>query len=163
MFDDEDEELFDGDLGEDVERFEAFLKGEMIGFLDSDRWEALIDHYIMGGQYNKARICAEEALTQFSFNIHFMLRKAQAYSGLGKLKEAINMLSEIEQIGTPSFELLLTKASVFSQLKDSENAIKYCLQEAAIKTEDIDAVAFYDKPITKFARMLEKMKAIIEK
>jgi carbamoyltransferase len=41
-----------------------------------------------------------------------------------------------------------------------ENAIKYCLQEAAIKTEDIDAVAFYDKPITKFARMLETYLAV---
>ncbi|MDA0752982.1 MAG: hypothetical protein O2964_19970, partial [Verrucomicrobia bacterium] len=41
-----------------------------------------------------------------------------------------------------------------------ENAIKYCLQEAAIKTKDIDAVAFYDKPITKFARMLETYLAV---
>lgn len=41
-----------------------------------------------------------------------------------------------------------------------EQAINYCLQEAAIRTEDIDAVAFYDKPITKFARMLETYLAV---
>lgn len=141
MFDDEDEELFDGDLNEDVDRFEAFLKGEMIGFLDSDRWEALIDHYIISGQYNKARICAEEAMTQFSFNSQFKLRQAQAFSGMGKLKEAIKLLSEMEQVGSPSFELLLTKASVFSQLKDSENAIKYYKEALNIaEAEDKDEV-----------------------
>lgn len=35
------------------------------------------------------------------------------------------------------------------------NAIKYCLAEAGLQEESIDAVAFYDKPITKFARLME--------
>ncbi len=35
------------------------------------------------------------------------------------------------------------------------NAIRYCLAEAGVGTEDLDAAAFYDKPITKFARILE--------
>lgn len=35
------------------------------------------------------------------------------------------------------------------------NAIRYCLAEGHIGDEGLDAVAFYDKPITKFARILE--------
>lgn len=35
------------------------------------------------------------------------------------------------------------------------NAIKYCLAEGKIKNGDLDAVAFYDKPILKFVRILE--------
>jgi carbamoyltransferase len=36
-----------------------------------------------------------------------------------------------------------------------ENAIRYCLQAAGLKRGDrLDAVAFYDKPITKFTRLL---------
>lgn len=35
------------------------------------------------------------------------------------------------------------------------NAIRYCLAEAGIGTADLDAIAFYDKPITKFVRILE--------
>jgi carbamoyltransferase len=36
------------------------------------------------------------------------------------------------------------------------NAVRYCLAEAGLKAGDqLDAVAFYDKPILKFARMLE--------
>jgi carbamoyltransferase len=34
-------------------------------------------------------------------------------------------------------------------------AIAYCLQEAGLTSADIDYVAFYDKPLTKFERLLE--------
>ncbi len=36
-----------------------------------------------------------------------------------------------------------------------KNAVKFCLDYAGIGIEQIDAVAFYDKPITKFNRLLE--------
>jgi len=36
-----------------------------------------------------------------------------------------------------------------------KKAIKYCLKEANLKTEDLDLVAFYDKPFLKFERILE--------
>ena len=35
------------------------------------------------------------------------------------------------------------------------NAVKYCLAEGGVAGDGLDAVAFYDKPITKFHRILE--------
>jgi len=35
------------------------------------------------------------------------------------------------------------------------NAIRYCLTEGKIRGGKLDAVAFYDKPVTKFARLME--------
>ncbi len=35
------------------------------------------------------------------------------------------------------------------------NAIQYCLQEAGISIENVDYIAFYDKPFVKFNRILE--------
>ena len=35
------------------------------------------------------------------------------------------------------------------------NAVKYCLAEAGIHARELDAVAFYDKPISKFNRILQ--------
>jgi carbamoyltransferase len=35
------------------------------------------------------------------------------------------------------------------------NAIRYCVKEAGIEIRDIDHVAFYDKPLLKFERLLE--------
>ena len=34
-------------------------------------------------------------------------------------------------------------------------AIDWCLQEAGIRPEQIDSVAFYDKPVLKFDRLLD--------
>lgn len=141
MFDDEDEEYFEGNLNEDLENFESYLKGGTIGFLDSDRLEALIDHYLINGQYNKAKACAEHAISQFSYNQVFHLRKAQAISAMGQLREALNILTQIEKLESPSMEFLLTKASIFSQIKDTKNAIKFFREALALsEPEDRDEI-----------------------
>jgi len=47
----------------------------------------------------------------------------------------------------------------FTRIKHDENfpvnAINYCLAEAGLSAEQLDAVAFYDKPFLKFSRMVE--------
>lgn len=35
------------------------------------------------------------------------------------------------------------------------NAVKFCLEESGLSPSDLDAVAFYDKPLLKFERLLE--------
>ncbi|HEU5116536.1 MAG TPA: carbamoyltransferase N-terminal domain-containing protein, partial [Isosphaeraceae bacterium] len=35
------------------------------------------------------------------------------------------------------------------------NSVAYCLSEAGLSADDLDYVAFYDKPLTKFERLLE--------
>lgn len=52
----------------------------------------------------------------------------------------------------------------FSRRKNDErfptHALDYCLKQAGLTPKDLDAVIFYDKPITKFARMLETYLAV---
>ena len=52
----------------------------------------------------------------------------------------------------------------FSRIKNDaefpQQAIDYCLRQAGVSVRDLDAVAFYDKPITKFVRLLESFLAI---
>lgn len=43
------------------------------------------------------------------------------------------------------------------------NAVKYCLQEAGITLDELDAVVFYDKPFLKFERLLETYYAFAPK
>src|SRR3989441_6284765 len=40
------------------------------------------------------------------------------------------------------------------------DAVQFCLRYARLEPKDLDAVVFYDKPITKFARMLETYLAV---
>jgi carbamoyltransferase len=42
-----------------------------------------------------------------------------------------------------------------------QNAIDYCLSHANLQPEDLDYVGFYDKPITKFERLLETYLAYV--
>ena len=34
-------------------------------------------------------------------------------------------------------------------------AVKYCLEEAGLELDDLDAIVFYDKPLLKFERLLQ--------
>jgi carbamoyltransferase len=47
----------------------------------------------------------------------------------------------------------------FTRIKQDErfpvNAIKFCLEDACVQIDDLDAVVFYDKPLLKFERLLE--------
>jgi len=143
MFDDEDDDsYFEGDLTKDLESFENYLKGGQIGYYDVDRLEAMVDHYLISGQYKKSRKCAEYALSMFSFAPIFKLRLAQALSGMGKLKESLNVLGQIEKSMAEDTEWLLTKASIFSQLKDSKLAIRF-YRAALNKAENEDKDEIY--------------------
>src|SRR5438477_1687671 len=52
----------------------------------------------------------------------------------------------------------------FTRKKNDErfpgNAVQFCLRFAHLEPKDLNAVVFYDKPITKFARMLETYLAV---
>lgn len=140
MFEDEEEE-FPANFDEDIARFERYLEGAELGFLDGDRIEMLIDHYLIQGAYSKAKACAEVGMSHFPFNMVFTLRKAQAISAMGQLKEALQLLAKYEQLEATNCEFLLTKAAIFSQLKDSKQAIKY-FKEALLRSdwEDKDEI-----------------------
>src|SRR3954453_6464297 len=42
-----------------------------------------------------------------------------------------------------------------------QNAVDYCLREAGLSPSDLDYVGFYDKPLTKFERLLETYLAFV--
>lgn len=140
MFEDDDEN-YDGNFNEYLERFEKSLKGEPIGYIDSDQIEILIDHYLMNGMYSKASACADLGIHLFPYNSLFLLRKAQAISAQGQLKRALDLLAQMEKIEQAGCEFFLTKAAIFSQLKDSKRAIKY-FKEALAQSdlEDKDEI-----------------------
>jgi tetratricopeptide (TPR) repeat protein len=125
MFEEEDNDEINGSFNEDLERFEKSLQGGKAEFIDSDQLEIILEHYLISGQYSKALLCAERGIEQFPFNVQFFLRKAQSLSAIGQLKEALNVLSDIEKIASESFEFHIIKASIFSQLRDSKRAIKH--------------------------------------
>jgi len=158
MFDWEDESQ-DGHLSEDLERFESQLSENAVGFYDSDRFEAIIDHYLINGNYTKANTAAEAALQQYPFHALFLIRQAQSLSGMGQLKEGLNILAEAEKMDSNSLELVLTKAAIFSQLRDSKRAVRY-FREALEMAENEDKDEIYLDLATELEQLRDYSAAI---
>jgi tetratricopeptide (TPR) repeat protein len=166
MFDDDEDDFSDSNLNEDLEQFEAHLKGKSIGFLDSDRLEAIIDHYIINGQYSKAKSAADHGVYHFQYNPVFTLRKAQAMSGMGLLNDALELMNQIEKTNFDNPEVFLTKAALFSQLRDSKNAIRYFrLALKLCEPEDRDEIfldiAMEYQNLNQFKEAIEVLKEAI--
>lgn len=55
----------------------------------------------------------------------------------------------------------------FTRIKHTEafpeNAVKFCLEEAGLSIDELDAVVFYDKPLLKFERLLQTYYAFAPK
>jgi tetratricopeptide (TPR) repeat protein len=125
MFDDEDDDIHDSSVNEDLVLFDAMYENNDYGYFDADRIEALIDHFLFTNQFKKAKWAAEKANNHFPFNHLFKLRQAQAMSLMGDIKQALKLLLELEKLDSLNLDLYLSLASSFSQLRDSESAIKY--------------------------------------
>lgn len=136
-----DDDNFENHLNEDIQRFEEQFASQDFGFYDSDRLEAIIDHYLMNGAYSKGEVAAEVGIQQYPFYALFRIRRAQAMSGQGKLKEALEVLDDAERIEPSSMELVLTKATIFSQLRDSRRAVNFFRKALELaENEDKDEI-----------------------
>lgn len=146
MFDDEDE-FFDAQFNAELERFNKMLKDKDAYYFDPEVLEQIIDHFIIKNQLKKALTAIEFAKDQHpSFSI-YDLRKAQIFSTTGKLKESLLILQMLEKLDPFNTELFITKASVFSQLRDHKKAIKYFekaleISEETEEIEDVEDIRF---------------------
>jgi carbamoyltransferase len=63
--------------------------------------------------------------------------------------------------------LQLHRKSVSQEKKHTPDfpieSIKYCLEEAGLEIDELDAVVFYDKPLLKFERLLQTYYAFAPK
>lgn len=140
MFDDDEEDDgIDSQFNSELERFEEMIKNKEAYYFDSEILEQIIDHFIIKNQLKKGLTAIEFAAEQHPTNKTFELRRAQILSTTGKLKESLLILQELEKSEPYNTEVLVTKASIFSQLRDHENAIKYfekAIDNAAEYEED---------------------------
>ncbi len=146
MFEDEDE-LYDPQFNAELKRFEKMTKSKQAFYFDPEMLEQIIDHFIIKNHLKKALNAIEFAFDQHPGDIVFNLRKAQIFSTTGKLKESLLILQDLEKTDPLNTEIFITKASVFSQLRDHVKAIKYF--EKAIETvqefeegEDVEDIRF---------------------
>jgi len=128
MFEEDEDPFNENQLNGDIEQFEAHLVGHELGFIDSDRMEAVIDHYFALSDFKKAKRAAQIADANFGYNPIFRLRIAQALCGEKNFKASLELLSNLSQESVAPFELYVSYGSVYTQMNQPNLAIKYFLQ-----------------------------------
>jgi tetratricopeptide (TPR) repeat protein len=136
MFEDQDDEWFGADFNRELERLNSMYDNNHYEYMDVDQVELILDHLLIANQFKKARWTAERALDHFPNNNTLLLRKAQAMSLGGDLNAALKILTSLERVEKDNLDLTLTMAASYSQLRDSESAIKYFKRAINIATGD---------------------------
>ncbi len=175
MFDEEDEEgndgLFNDRFNSELDRFEKMLKEEDAYYFDAEILEQIVEHFIIKNQLKKGLKATEFAKNQHPSSNVFDLRKAQILSSTGQLKESLLILQSLEKIDPYNPEVFITKASVFSQLRDHTKAIKYFEKAIEIAEEfnyleDLEEIRFdlameYEG-IHEYQKAIKVLSAILE-
>ncbi len=125
MFEEGEEEWFGADFNKHLEHFNEMYENDDYRYMDADQVEFVLDHLLISNQFKKARWAADKSLEHFPNNNTLKLRKAQAISLAGELNGALRILGELEKFEPESLDLLLTTAACYSQLRNSDGAIKY--------------------------------------
>ncbi|MGY6560503.1 MAG: tetratricopeptide repeat protein [Luteibaculaceae bacterium] len=108
-----------------VSRFEKMLMSNEEYFFDLEEYELMIDYYFDIQNINKANIALKYANRHFPESTGLKLREAQIASSNGKLNSALSILNKLEMLNPLDEDVLLTKASLLSQLKQHKKAIEY--------------------------------------
>lgn len=176
MFDEEeneeDEGLFDARFKVELERFEEMLLEKTAYYFDAEILEQIIEHFIIQNQLKKGIKAANFGKKQHPSNSVFDLRKAQILSTTGQLKESLLILQNLEKSEPYNPEIFITKATVFSQLRDHSKAIKYFEKAIEISEEfnyleDLEEIRFdlameYES-INNFQKAIRILSEILEK
>lgn len=112
-----------------VKRFEEMLARNASYFFDVDQFESIIDYYLETSRVKQALTVLRYASELYPDNLQLLLREAQLLASSGKLSGAIPRLKNLLHFEPHNEEILMSLASVYSQLRDHKQAIEL-LKEA---------------------------------
>jgi tetratricopeptide (TPR) repeat protein len=134
----EGNDQFDEQFSNELQKFETMQKNGDAFYFDPEVLEQIIDHYIIKNQFKTAGSAINFALSQHPTHNTFNLKKAQIFSTTGQLKESLLILQTLEKIDPFNSEVFITIATVFSQLRDHNKAIKYLEKALSLTSESED-------------------------
>ncbi len=107
-----------------VDKYEALSHQKESIYFDVDDFEEIIDHYLVMGSYKQSLNAAEIACGVHPASIPLMLKKAQLLATFNKEDHALELLATLENLDPFNNDVVLTRAAIYSQLKDYQKAIE---------------------------------------
>lgn len=121
-----------------IDRFEEMLRNDQEYFFDVDEFDEIIEHYMSCSLWKKALKAVGMGMSQHPDSTALLLRKAQVLASMGKLNDALELLNYLEPFESSNEELYLSKASIYSQLRNYDEAIKNYKLGIEISNEGVD-------------------------
>jgi tetratricopeptide (TPR) repeat protein len=126
------------DANPSLTKFEQMLKTNEILYFDAIEFESIIHHYIDFAQFKLAKKAIAMGMEQHPQNIELMLLKSEVLLFDGALKEAENLLVEIEELSPEHEEIYLQRANISSKSKDHTTAINLLQKALEISDDPIE-------------------------
>lgn len=124
-----------------VERFENMLSRSDNFYFDREDFQELVEYYLSIHDESRAKTVLEYAFEQHPASPELRLAKAHVLIANNLLKDALDLLKELETFQPENGEILLAKGTVYSRLKMKEKAL-HCFKHAVGKVEFNEDVYF---------------------
>ncbi len=121
--DDYNDNLFDDELLDLVERFERMIKEGSYMFFDADEFEEIIEYYLTIDEGNKAQHAIMFALRQHPQNQDILMLYVHYLYSINQLRKALSVLDEIEGLDPGNQDVLIMKGNIYSSKNKPEQAI----------------------------------------
>lgn len=153
----------DNEFDELVKQFELKLKQKESFFFDVDDFAIIIDYYIDNGSIEMARLALRHALNLHPGSVVFQVKKAQLLAITNNTEQALSMLSIVEHLEPYNTDIIKTKANIFSQLQQYDNAIKeYKKLSVEDDAEEIFSnIAFEYENMGQFSEAIRYLKKVL--
>jgi len=106
-----------------VAKFESMLKTNDVYFFDANEFEIIIQHYLTVGKHSLAKKAVRLGLDQHPGAICLKLLKTELLVFENHMKEAVELLTEIEAVEPHNEEVFIQKATILSKKKKHKEAI----------------------------------------
>lgn len=110
-----------------ISKYKEMLKNNASYFFDVEEFESIADYFLDEGNTNGAVDALKYGITLHPLSSSLLLRSAQIFASIGKLKSAHDHLDKAESLDGEDEETYITRASLFSQEHNYKKAIEYFL------------------------------------
>ena len=139
-----------------ISKFEQQLKDKESFFFDVDDFAIIIDFYIDSGSVEMAQIALKHATALHPNTVIFQVKKAQILAITNNSEQALTALIKVENLEPFNSDIIRTKANIFSQLRQYDNAIQ---EYKKLSIED-DAEEIYSNIAFEYENMAQYKQAI---
>ncbi|MBL4656104.1 MAG: tetratricopeptide repeat protein [Bacteroidia bacterium] len=134
-----EDEFNEEDQKSSVQRFEEMLRKKDQYFFEPDAFENIIDYYLDKHDPVRALRVVKYAISQYSFDATFLIKKAQILINTTDYKTALEVLDKAEVLEPSSPDILLLRGDAYNYLGCYNEAIK-CYTTALPISEDKDEI-----------------------